>query len=320
MLKLITRIPKIGKPIPAFIFTLFCIHFSCISDPATDKRSQDLFSLINTTVQYSSVNYDFDGNIQPLKNTILSLSDNLKQSITPIEITGIVTIRSNFDFSDIRLGSSTDPTDRKVYKNCFFLQDSKAAMMILYDNDYNEDGIIDSNFLPDIGIAGDKISIMIIQAQKYGNSTNFVGFVTKFEMASYKLISKGNNIYTQSTQTSYLRDNIGEIFSAAGIVEQTPVYKEYQSESVVYDFQFVYQEGFVSTIKATDGTTFGLQISYDLAKGTMGNFNFSSGETSYNVKKGDSIEITGPLFIPKLAGTDNDIVIEIEDKNQVVFQ
>ncbi len=316
---------------------------SCATD---EQRGADYKSESLAEVNYTTTNYDFDGGIQSLVNTISALGAGQTDSATTTSITGVVTTAAKHEFEWVMVGlgsTSTAPTSHKYINHAFWIQDQNAGILVFYDEDYDNNGKVDQDYKRAIVSAGDKISIEVTHVMKYNAAGGAIPIVTKFNASTLQLLSSGNDIYYQTKTGAFDANDIGKVFRVEGTTDSTPLYVEYDENLVPMadgtscedppvgtngpecpklTYQPKQQTSFISSIN----NTWKFQLSVSLVRGTLDSYALGEGHQSYNIAAGTNVVLTGPVFSPKYLadGTNNTtavalvgLMLAITDKPQV---
>ncbi|GEM_PF-5884519 len=286
--------------------------FSCAAD---EQRGADFKSESLAEVNYTTTNYDFDGGIQSLVTTISALGAGQAESAHTATITGVVTTAAKHEFEWVKGGNSTEPNSHKYINNAFWIQDQNAGILVFYDEDYNDDKMVDQDYKRAIVAAGDKIIINVTHVMKYNAAGGAVPIVTKFNPSTLQLLSSGNDIYYQTKTGVFSTSDIGKVFRIEGTTGSDPLlYVEYDENLVPMadgtacddssptdpdcnplTYQPKQQTSFISSID----NTWKFQLSVSLVRGTLDSYALGEGHQSYNITAGTAVVLTGPVFSPK---------------------
>lgn len=317
---------------------VFCL-FSCTSGSQFDERNHEIFTEAQklATPTFTATPLDFDGNISALVTEINGLGDYAEVVCTTCEITGVVTMPSNYG---VALGSTDTgcATSDKIYSRSFVLQDKNAAILVAYGLEPPSQNTADSNSATYInnarnsGLAalGHKITFTATKIQKYGDATNSMPVVTDFNPSTVKVLSTDNSIPYKvlSAAQSFSRGDIYQVRQLEGYVTQRPSYVECPSASNTRQFQYNYQKGYIGKIcvgasSYVDAQTctggkkeYNFQLSLYLGAGTLSGFD-TGDMFSYNIAKGAKVRMTGPVYVPQFKDGDSALNLMLGQRLQV---
>lgn len=321
----------------------------CTSEFNDNQRNKDIFNEAGTlnNISYTTTAYDFTGGIKAMRDSIMALTPDPSTNnppnttthtgtITERTIEGVVTLPSSADFI---LDNETNTCNDKfrLYEKSFFLQDKDSGIFILYGRtppvtsgasdsmEYAGNAKIDN-----MAILGNKMKITVTEVIRYGSGANTIPLVVDFKDA--KVISRGNNIYYNTTSTAFERNaDLYKNNRLEGIVSATPKYIECSSGK--RSFQLQHEIAYIGKIcvggsgnmqdwvdtnnHCVNGSReYQFKLSKNLAQGTLSTFNVGT-QFSYTLLKGARVRITGPVMIPNKDGTDANLMILLDQKSQV---
>lgn len=316
------------------VLMIFLSLQACSSND-TD-RSAYLLADDNETVSYEEGSYDINDFDTDNNSSIRDLVDNeikalalgnendISSSNTYIE--GVVTVRSNYAFSQILAGSSAEPDSRRVINNGFWIQDYSGGIFIYYDEDLDSDEIKDPDFIEGLAQVGKLVRLKVDKVLHY-NAGGGLPIISSF--SDYE-IQNGDHSYTvfyQEKSEALSSDDIGTLVSIRGEVKSTPEYVEltpyvppstegYCSYPCTYQYQPKYQTTFLSSLEGSDSLSIEFQLNYNLVRGTLDSYALGEGYQSFNVSAGDQLQLIGPVFAPTY--TNNRLAVAIEGKEQII--
>ncbi|MFZ5629924.1 MAG: hypothetical protein ACOY5B_12395 [Spirochaetota bacterium] len=308
--------------------------FNCTSSVGEGRLNADVFAEAKAAAYplYTSSAYSFDGGIQALKNTIDAYGTfgELTTGL-PVTIEGIVTIPSDYGFTvagGVPSGSCSGYSP-VIFGRSFVLQDQNTGILVAYGQDpalttgstTSQKYYLNAQVV-NRAVFGDRLRITVTHAQRYGDGTNSVALVKDFTDPA--IVSSRNSVAYASQAGAFSRTtDLYRVRRLEGYILKSPAYVENDCSGGPYRFQYDHQSGYagelcVGTLSGTTctGTVYAFKLSYNLGAGTLSGFDTGT-SFSYNVGQGARVRMTGPVFVPRFAGSDSYLMLMLSQKHQV---